>query len=185
MMKIVKSLSLIAAVVAIAGGGTYASIYLNDVERVAGITATDAAMSYKIAEVEVGEVRGFPMNFTNMVPETEYSKPANIKYLGTTPGDLYFKATEIKGYADLSPFLQVRIDKVDGSGNLISHVTNWENALSLYSWRALDYDVAPNATVYYKVYAKVLGNNDLNTFQGQTAYNGVDIQAVQADGIPE
>lgn len=167
------------------GGATYATVYLNDVEQVLGADDDNKVMSYEIAKVEVGDVAGFPMDFTNMVPETVYDKTAHIKYEGTTPGDLYFKATFIGNYADLSPYLQVKIAKVDGNGSVLSWVTpNWESATTLYSWKELDHDVVPGATVNYKVYAKVLGLAGINDFQGKIAYNGVAIQAVQANGTP-
>lgn len=175
---------MIAAVVAIAGGATYANVYLNEVKEVAG--AADADMSYKIAEVKIGGVAGFPMNFTNMVPETVYDKTADIRYSGTTAGDLYFRATFIDGYANLKNFLKVRIAEVNDEGSVSRWViSDWADAETLYTWIKLDSNLAPNDLAHYKIYVKVFGSDGINAFQGQTAVNGVQIQAIQAGAVPQ
>jgi len=141
-------------------------------------------MTYKTASVEIGDVAGFPMLFDNMLPGGDYAKQANIKYDGTTPGDLYFGATLVSGADDLSGVLKVAIKKWDSATE--SHwITGWMNPADLYTtWIPLDKNVAPGATVYYEIHVLVDENAD-NAFQGKTAHNGVLIQAVQAGKATE
>jgi len=179
MGNIIKSLLIIVAAVAVVGTGTHSYFSKNQV-----LGADDNKdMSYKTATVDVGNVIGFPMSFDNMVPGGEYTKDASIKYTGTTNGDLYFGATLVTGYADLSPILQVAIEKYNVTTAKYEWITSWMQPANLYtSWTKLAINVSPNETTYYRIHVKV-DSSAGNQYQNMNAYNGVVIHAVQA-GIP-
>lgn len=177
MGNIIKSLLIIVAAAAVVGTGTHSYFSKNEV-----LGASDN-MSYKTATVAVGGVIGFPMSFDNMVPGGEYTKDASIKYAGTTNGDLYFGATLVTGHADLSPILQVAIEKYNVTTAKYEWITSWMKPANLYTnWTKLAQNVSPNETTYYRIHVKVDPKAG-NQYQGMNAYNGVVIHAVQA-GMP-
>jgi predicted ribosomally synthesized peptide with SipW-like signal peptide len=178
MKKILMSLLTVALVSSIAIGATQA--YFSDTEIISGNT-------FASGSVTIGETRGLPFSFTNLIPTIEQSKNADVQYVGTTPADIYVGIAHQSGFAFFDPtgptsYIQVAI-KDRQTGDLIRSWTDAEHYFA--NWTKIATNVSPNQWKYYEILVR-LKSNAGNELQNKTNHSKLVIRAVQAGvGVQE
>jgi len=134
-MKILKSVSMIAVVVAVAGGATYA--YFSDTETSSGNTITAGTL-----DLEIGAGASLPMVVENAYPGMPAtSKVFKVKNAGSINGHLRFPQGTMSLVGDENGVKEPEGSDSETAGELCGNVnvvvtiqdTNGSNPVQLYS----------------------------------------------------
>lgn len=175
-MKIVKSLSMIAAVVAIAGGATYAAVFFKDSKTVNNNTFAAGTVKISLSNPN----GSLPFQVTNWAPGDVEELTLYIKNEGTLDVKVPKDGSKVEGYWDMAGYPDKYVELV---GFKYWDGTEWtETAIK-------EFTIAAGQTLHVKAFVKF--NNDaddallpINNLQGKTYRANFTIVAEQADNNP-
>lgn len=174
--RIILSLAMIALVIA---GVTSATVaYFSN-------TASMTGNTFSMGTVTLNEsTNGFPFAFTNLTPGSQSeSGLLQVQYTGSILADLYFGLKDEPTGYDLTPILEMQIERMKWDGSVWVHdawiFPTWEPATTAFGfWTKVAENVSQNQWNTYRVHLLVDENAD-NIYQGKSATNTVFIYAVQ------
>lgn len=145
----------------------------------------DKTTTVSTATIKVGNVAGFPLQFTNLLPGETQAQDVTVQNGGSGKADFYVQLLSTSGGTDFcnpTPVLNVRIEDRDAGGNWYNgSICNLFPGWSGSTIAKIADDVDPSATKNYRVHL-TLAPTAGNAYQGASNTDTIHIIAVQYNG---